>query len=104
MGTDYGPGDPRSHPRRGVRVRPMPVMTHVQFRAFLEQVQLLVMEHRDTWRLAKIEDPTSVYAQDMHTYWSHAFKFLNYLEYLGTSNDPFRHPQRPADPTGRDPG
>ena len=99
--SDY---DPRANPNRGVRVHPMPRITHRRLKRFIRELDALCQSHQSTWRLAHREqaDETTVRVNLM--YWTAARKFLHIIEYLGTSNDPASHRGTPPGQPGRNPG
>lgn len=78
--------DPRSNPRRGVRVKPLPRFAHPAFRRLCSDVRVLIQSHLSTWKLAdrEIHDDKIIHANLI--YWSSALRFVNHIEYLGTSN------------------
>lgn len=98
------PYDARSNPNRGVRVHPMPKMTHRRFKRFLRELDALCQSHEATWRLAMREqaDPDTVRVNLL--YWKAARRFLNTVEYLGTANDPATRRQPPTGKPHGDPG
>lgn len=79
--------DARRNPNRGVRVRPLPKRWHSRFRQFCRELQQLADSHHSTIRLATREDVLTDQFNAHAIYWRSVKRFINYLEYLGTSND-----------------
>lgn len=87
-GTGDDGYDPRANPERGVRIEPLPVECHPAFRRFVESVVWLIQSHTSTWQHAKLTNPNEPMIDANLVYWYSCRRFMNYLEYLGTSNDP----------------
>ena len=87
MGEYNTPDDPRSYPDRGVRIKPMPRIMHRAYRRFVRDVSFYVRSHISTWKLANREIHEDRIIQANLIYWESVLKFLDHLEYLGTSND-----------------
>ena len=96
--------DARANPNRGVRVHPMPKMTHRRFKRFLREMDALCQSHQSTWRLAMREKCDEATVNVNLLYWTAARKFINLLEYLGTTNDPASRRDTPTGQSGGDSG
>lgn len=84
--------DPRKNPKRGVRIKPLPRIVQPAFRRFCAEVRVYAQSQVSTWKLAKREYADLPFVHTNLVYWQSVVKFINHLEYLGTSNDPARHP------------
>lgn len=94
--TDESP-DPRSRPHRGVRVKPLPRIMHPIFRRFVADLDKLAQSHLSTWKLAERSCGEFPQVNANLIYWSSVRRFLNHLEYLGTTNDPGSRRRSPPD-------
>lgn len=85
-GKSPRPYDARRNPRRGVRVNPLPRHMHREFTRFMAESRLYLQSQLSTWKLAARELPDEPYVQAQLVYWSAALRWMNQLEYLGTTN------------------
>ena len=86
--------DLRSHPRRGVRIRPLPQDWHPRFREFIDGLRCHAQSHYGTWRsvCGPGASPT-VHANAI--YWRSVIRYLSTLESLGTQGYDSRRGARP---------
>jgi hypothetical protein len=77
--------DARRNPRRGVKVPPLPRHVHSEFRRFCDGLRTHAQSHLSTWTLAKSYGD-DVMTRGQTAYWRAVLKYINYIEYLGTTN------------------
>lgn len=89
--------DARSDPNRGVSITPLPKHMHPAFRQLCDDLRRHAQSHYSTWKYAThISDGSMVNANAI--YWRCVLRYINTLEYLGTTNHDTglvrRHPAR----------
>lgn len=87
---ENGEYDARARPKRGVHVKGLPFHMLPEFRVFCSELRTHAQSHISTWRLAKREVDHDIVDKQL-AYWRSALKYINTIEYLGTTaNDPSR--------------
>lgn len=74
--------DPRSHPQRGVHVKPLPHYMHAEFSRFMQEFRHHAQSHYSTWRLAAMQFPDH-HIQASAIFWRSAVKLCAVIEAMG---------------------
>jgi hypothetical protein len=83
------PYDIRKNPCRGVRVPPLPRHVHHDFRRFCDGLRAHAQSHLSTITLAR-SSHENAWTRGELAYWRSCLKYINTLEYLGTTNGKHR--------------